>query len=60
MRSKMLILLLALLAATQAHAVKGVTVQQLSGEIASFGKQSDAKAAAKALRPAAYRAVERQ
>ena len=44
MRSTTLFLLLALLAATQAHAVKSVTVQQLSGEIASFGKQSDAKA----------------
>jgi hypothetical protein len=45
MRSTTLILLLALLAATQAHAVRSVTVQQLSGEVASFGKQSDAKAA---------------
>ncbi len=47
MRSATLFLLLALLAATQARAVKSVTVQQLSGEVASFGKQSDAKVAEK-------------
>lgn len=47
MRSTMLLLLISLQFATQAHAVKRVSVEQLSGEMGSFGKQSDAKAAAK-------------
>jgi VWFA-related protein len=34
-----------LLAAVQAHAVKSVTVEQLRGEVGSFSKRSDAKAA---------------
>jgi VWFA-related protein len=34
-----------LLIATQAHAVKSVTVEQLNSEVGSFGKQGDAKAA---------------
>src|SRR5450755_2357800 len=45
MRSTMLYLLLSLQVAVQAHAVKKVTVEQLSGAIGSLGKQSDAKAA---------------
>ena len=45
MRSTTLFLLLSLQVAVQAHAVKTVTVGQLSREISSFGKQGDAKAA---------------
>jgi VWFA-related protein len=45
MRSTALFLLLSLLIAAQAHAGKSVTVEQLSAEVGSFGKQSDAKAA---------------
>ncbi len=44
MRSTALFLLLFLFAA-QAYAGKSVTVEQLSREVSSFGKQSDAKAA---------------
>jgi VWFA-related protein len=47
MRGTKLFLLLSLLIAAQTHAVKNVTVAQLSGEVGSFGKQSDAKAAAR-------------
>src|SRR5580698_2901916 len=47
MRSTTLLLLLFLQFAAQAHAAKRVSVEQLSGEIGAFGKQSDAKAAAK-------------
>lgn len=45
MRSTTLVLLLSLPVAVQAHAVKSVTVEQLRGEVGSFGKKSDAKAA---------------
>ncbi len=47
MRSTTLLLLLSLQVAVQAHAVKSVTVEQLRGELGSFGKQSDAKVAGK-------------
>ena len=47
MRSTTLLLVLSLSAAAQAHAAKGVTVEQLRGEVGSFGKKSDAKAAAR-------------
>ena len=60
MRSTTLLLLLSLLVAAQAHAGKSVTVGQLRGEVGSFGKQSDAKAAEKLYRPATDRAVECQ
>jgi len=45
MRSTTLLLLLSLVAAAQARAAKSVTVEQLRGEVDSFGKKSDAKAA---------------
>jgi VWFA-related protein len=45
MRCTTLILLLPLLVAAQAHAVKSATVEQLRGAVGSFGKKSDAKAA---------------
>ncbi len=45
MRCTTLFLLLSLLVAAQAHAGKSVTVEQLSREVISFGKQSDVKAA---------------
>jgi len=47
MRSTTLTLLLSLLLAAQAHAGKSVTVEQLSGEVGSLGRQSDSKAAQK-------------
>jgi len=45
MRSTTPLLLLCLLVAAQAHAVKSVTVEQLRGEVASIGRKTDTKAA---------------
>ncbi|HZP04829.1 MAG TPA: VWA domain-containing protein [Terracidiphilus sp.] len=47
MRSTTLCLFLSLLVAARAHAVKNVTVEQLMGEVGSFGKKSDSKTAEK-------------
>src|SRR5690242_6786765 len=47
MRRTTLYLLLSLVVAAQAQAVKKVTVEQLIGQIGSFSRQSDARAAKK-------------